>query len=192
MSFQHIVETPAPATESVALVRAAQRGDRTAFGQLYSKYAGMVYSIAASRMVFSDANDVVQETFLRALRQLRRLRDPGAFGGWLGAIARNVIVDIQRRGRGSAELVDEPVHRETQRDEAEARAAMRANRSLPQAYREPLMMRLVEGMTGPEIAERTGLTPASVRVNRHRGMNMLRQRLESGRGRTMHERRKAG
>ena len=51
-------------------------------------------------------------------------------------------------------------------------------RSLPEAYRETLVLRLVEGMTGPEIAERTGLTPASVRVNLHRGMKMLREKLE--------------
>jgi RNA polymerase sigma-70 factor (ECF subfamily) len=48
---------------------------------------------------------------------------------------------------------------------------------LPDAYREPLMLRLVEGMTGAEIAERTGLTAASVRVNLHRGMKLLRDKL---------------
>ena len=50
-------------------------------------------------------------------------------------------------------------------------------RSLPEAYRETLVLRLVEGMTGPEIAERTGLTAASVRVNLHRGMKQLREKL---------------
>jgi RNA polymerase sigma-70 factor (ECF subfamily) len=40
-----------------------------------------------------------------------------------------------------------------------------------------LLLRLIEGMTGPEIAERTGLTPGSVRVNLHRGMQQLRQKL---------------
>ena len=39
-------------------------------------------------------------------------------------------------------------------------------------------MRLVEGLTGPEIAERTGLTPGSVRVNLHRGIQLLRERLQ--------------
>ena len=51
-------------------------------------------------------------------------------------------------------------------------------RTLPEAYRETLVLRLVEGMTGPEIAERTGLTAASVRVNLHRGMKLLREKLE--------------
>ncbi len=50
-------------------------------------------------------------------------------------------------------------------------------RGLPEAYRETLILRLVEGFTGPEIAERTGLTPGSVRVNLHRGMQMLREKL---------------
>ena len=48
-------------------------------------------------------------------------------------------------------------------------------RGLPEAYRETLIMRLVEGMTGPEIAKVTGLTPQSVRVNLCRGMKMLRE-----------------
>ena len=63
-------------------------------------------------------------------------------------------------------------------EEAEARAALEAIRSLPEAYRETLILRLVEGMTGVEIAERTGLTHGSVRVNLHRGLKVLRERLE--------------
>ena len=62
-------------------------------------------------------------------------------------------------------------------DDAEAAEALEAIRALPDAYRETLMMRLVEGMTGPEIAQRTGLTEGSVRVNLHRGLKMLRDRL---------------
>ena len=55
--------------------------------------------------------------------------------------------------------------------------------SLPAAYRETLVLRLVEGMTGEEIAEQTGLTSGSVRVNLHRGMKRLREALERQRGR---------
>ena len=60
----------------------------------------------------------------------------------------------------------------------EARRLLAIVRTLPDAYRETLVLRLVEGLTGPEIAERTGLTPASVRVNLHRGMKLLREKLE--------------
>lgn len=166
-----------PRRDTAALVRAAQQGDRSAFGQLYAQYAGMVHAIALTRVSFDEAGDVVQESFVRALTQLGRLRDVNAFGGWLAAIARNVIVDVHRLAGGQEEIVEEPAHRETQHDDLEAGRALQAIRSLPPAYREPLMMRLVQGMTGPEIAEQTGLTPASVRVNLHRGMKLLRQRL---------------
>jgi len=53
-------------------------------------------------------------------------------------------------------------------------------RRLPEAYRETLVMRFVEGLTGPEIAELTGLTPGSVRVNLRRGVELLRARLKGG------------
>jgi RNA polymerase sigma-70 factor (ECF subfamily) len=62
-------------------------------------------------------------------------------------------------------------------DRTEALAVLDVIRTLPEAYRETLVLRLVEGMTGPEIAARTGLTAASVRVNLHRGMKQLRERL---------------
>ena len=52
-------------------------------------------------------------------------------------------------------------------------------RTLPEAYRETLAMRLVEGMTGPEIARATGLTHGSVRVNLSRGMERLREALRA-------------
>ncbi|HZP47358.1 MAG TPA: sigma-70 family RNA polymerase sigma factor [Vicinamibacterales bacterium] len=171
-SLEHVVDTG-------ALVRAAQGGDRAAFGELYALYAGMVHSIALARLGADDAADVVQEAFLRALRQLRRLRDVNAFGGWLAAIARNVIRDVQRLGCRRADADVEPAHRDTQHEDMQARTALRAIRALPAVYREPLLMRLVEGMTGPEIAHRTGLTPGSVRVNLHRGMKLLRRRLEA-------------
>jgi RNA polymerase sigma-70 factor (ECF subfamily) len=60
----------------------------------------------------------------------------------------------------------------------EALAVLALIRTLPEAYRDTLVLRLVEGLTGPEIAERTGLTPASVRVNLHRGMKLLREKLQ--------------
>ena len=61
--------------------------------------------------------------------------------------------------------------------ESETMEVLDVIRKLPDAYRETLLMRLVEGMSGAEIAERSGLTPASVRVNLHRGMKLLRERL---------------
>jgi RNA polymerase sigma-70 factor (ECF subfamily) len=84
-------------------------------------------------------------------------------------------MDFHRRSRETVEVTDDL--RSTDRSNSKAKEILELIRGLPEAYRETLVLRLVEGMTGPEIAERTGLTPASVRVNLHRGMKQLREKL---------------
>jgi RNA polymerase sigma-70 factor (ECF subfamily) len=157
------------------LVSQACGGDRAAFAALHERHAGMVHAILLARVPARDAEDLVQDVFLRALRQLGSLREPMAFGGWLARIARNRAIDYHRRRHDSAQLPDDLGHEAL--PTAEAREALAAVRALPEAYAETLLMRLMEGMTGAEIAARTGLTPGSVRVNLHRGMALLRKRL---------------
>lgn len=162
-------------SEDARLVAAARQGDRTAFGRLYERHARLVHGVLLAHVPFQEVDDLVQDVFLAALRGLASLRDPAAFAGWLLAIARNRANDVHRRSRILEELPEETTGRDPGR--YEARTALEAIRSLPEAYRETLTLRLVEGMTGPEIATRTGLTHASVRVNLHRGMKQLRQKL---------------
>ena len=159
------------------LVRAAVAGDRAAFGELYERYARMVHAILLARVPHGDAEDLVQDVFLSAMRQLRGLRDADGFRGWLGAIARNKAMDYYRASRQTAPIEDAPPQHAAAN--SDAFLVLGRIRSLPDAYRETLIMRLVEGMTGPEIAERTGLTSESVRVNLCRGMKMLRDLLEA-------------
>lgn len=167
-------------TEEVLLVRASRDGDRSAFGRLYTRYRRMVHAIVLARVPPAEADDLVQEVFLSAMRQLQALRDERAFGGWLASIARNGAVGWRRRSVEQQELEEMP-SAATQENDVAAHRALAAIRGLPEAYRETLTMRLVEGMTGPEIAARTGLTHDSVRVNLHRGMKMLRDALEGSR-----------
>ena len=167
-----------PAVEKppeVLLVERVRSGDRDAFGNLYDLYAPMVHGILLARVPCDDVDDLVQDVFLLAFKRIHTLREPGAFGGWLAMIARNRAVDFHRRKRETEELPENLGVRESV--DTEALEALHLIRTLPDAYRETLILRLVEGMTGPEIAERTGLTPASVRVNLHRGMKLLRERL---------------
>lgn len=158
-------------------VRAARDGDPSAFERLYARYRRMVHAIVLSRVPPRDADDLVQDVFLTAMQKLGALRDESAFAGWLATIARNRAIGSHR---GAVELValDEHVLRGAQEEESEARRVLAAIQSLPDAYRETLLMRLVEGMTGPEIARQTGLTEGSVRVNLHRGMKLLREALQ--------------
>jgi RNA polymerase sigma-70 factor, ECF subfamily len=172
--------------EDEELVRAAQRGDRSAFGVLYVRYARMVHGILLGRVPAGAVEDLVQDVFLKAMPRVGSLRDAGHFGGWLAAIARNRAVDFFRQANPSQESFEDTGEVESQNrksdgaDKTEAESVLAAIRRLPEAYRETLILRLVEGMTGPEIATRTGLTHGSVRVNLHRGMQQLRMLLEGG------------
>src|SRR4029077_1723519 len=171
------------AREEDSLVRAAREGDRDAFERLYDRYARMVHGILLARVPPREVDDLVQEVFLQALRQLHALRDVSRFGAWLGTITRNRANDYFRKAipdEKVTEPVDENHGDERSNDHAaeqEAAIILEVVRRLPEAYREPLILRLVEGMTGPEIAARTGLTHGSVRVNLCRGMQMLREQL---------------
>ncbi|MFN2455453.1 MAG: RNA polymerase sigma factor [Pyrinomonadaceae bacterium] len=161
--------------DAASLVAAARAGDNEAFGKLYDLYAPMVHGLLLARVPYAEAADLVQDVFVQAFKSLRGLREDGAFGGWLAMIARNRATDFHRRSRAIEELTARIAHRAA--PETEAREALALIAALPQAYRETLILRFVEGMTGPEIAARTGLTHASVRVNLSRGMKMLRGKL---------------
>lgn len=178
----------APANESFAdasgsgsavverLVRSATSGDRQAFDGLYQIYAPLVHGVLLARVPYGEVSDLAQDVFLVAFRKLGSLRDCARFGPWLAMIARNRATDFHRRRRETEDL-SEGIAQVFAPPTAEAEEALEMIRSLPEAYRETLVLRLVEGMTGPEIAERTGLQPESVRVNLHRGMKLLREKL---------------
>lgn len=177
MADGHTVKSPPPG-DTTALVEAAQCGDRAAFAELYVRYGRMVHGILTARIPSGDVDDLLQDVFLHAMRQLGTLRDASAFGGWIAVIARNRGSDHLRRARLTEPLDDVAGVAPDGTAALDAQAVLRVLRTLPEAYRETLVLRLIEGMTGPEIAAATGLTPASVRVNLHRGMKQLRERLE--------------
>ena len=157
------------------LVRSAQEGDRAAFAELYRRHTRGIHGILLARVAATDVDDLVQDVFMQAMQRLKTLHDPCSFAAWLAAIARNRAADHWRRRPVHVELpgdLSTPA-----RDRTDALAALAAIRGLPDAYRETLTLRLVEGLTGPEIARCTGLTEGSVRVNLHRGMKELRERL---------------
>ncbi len=157
------------------LVLAARAGSPIAFTTLYVRFHRAVHAVALARVAPGDAADVVQDVFADAWQKLPALREPDAFAGWLMTMARHRAIDVARRRRpvdGGPEPTVAPTPR------AEAMAALAAIRALPETYRETLIMRLIEGLTGPEIAERTGMTPDSVRVHLSRGLKLLRRRLD--------------
>jgi RNA polymerase sigma-70 factor, ECF subfamily len=166
---------PRETANEVVLVKAVLEGDRDGFGRLYDLYAPLVHGILLARVPRAEVDDLVQDIFLHAFKKLHTLRDWAAFGPWIAMIARNRAMDFHRRSRETVEITEDV--RSSDSSESRAAEILELIRNLPDAYRETLVLRLVEGMTGPEIATRTGLTPASVRVNLHRGMKLLREKL---------------
>lgn len=159
-------------------MRDAQAGDRNAFGELHHRYRRSIRGIILARAPIDVVDDLVQDVFAAALTRIDQVREPEAFPGWLAQIARRKSTDLHRR---RAVRTTQPLPPEIPSHDspyAEAKAMLEQIQALPSTYSEPLILRLVEGMTGPEIAERLGLSPSYVRVNLHRGLKMLRERLE--------------
>jgi RNA polymerase sigma-70 factor (ECF subfamily) len=170
---------PPSGTVADAIAR-AKDGDNEAFAVVFERFAAMVHGVLLARVPRQDAEDLVQEVFETALVKLQGLRDPAALGPWLAAIARNRATDARRsasRRRTEPLQDDVPDGAASPSASAEAGHVLAILQELPLAYRETLVLRLVEGMSGPEIAAQVGMTADSVRVNLHRGMKLLKERL---------------
>lgn len=167
------------------LVQRARLGDRAAFGALYARFARVVHGLLLAHGAGAEADDLTQDVFMLAFERLPGLREPAAFPGWLCAAARRRALDHARAVRRRPAPTDPPEPAGAERPPAEtaslrdgAARALACIAALPVAYRETLVLRLVEGLSGPEIADRTGLTHGSVRVNLTRGMALLRPLLQ--------------
>ncbi len=162
--------------EEAMLVERVCSGDKSAFDEFYKKLSPMVHGIVLARVPRDEVDDIVQDVFISAYEKLHTLRDKNAVSPWIARIARNRSVEFYRRRKPTVELSENLSHNGG-KTKNEASEILDTIRSMPDAYKETLILRLVEGMTGSEIAELTGLKHESVRVNLHRGMKMLRKQL---------------
>ena len=172
-----VLAEPTTASDVSRWVGEARKGSQQAFTHLHRRFAALVHGILLGRFRPAVADELTQECFAIAFAQIGQLIDERKFGAWIAMIARRVrpkesTREIPHDGAPDIESGDSRPD-----DKAEAEALLRTISGLPEAYRETLMFRLVEGLSGSEIAELTGLTPASVRVNLHRGMQKLREAL---------------
>src|SRR5260370_37407355 len=90
-----------------SLVLAARDGDRGAFGRLYERYARMVHGILLARVPMGEVDDLVQDVFVKAMRQVDNLRDVACFGGWLATGTRKRANDYHRRAVGPGEFAEQ-------------------------------------------------------------------------------------
>lgn len=183
----------ASGTSEAELVRRARAGEAQAFETLIGMHAARVHRMLV-RVLGNpiDAEDVLQETFIKAWRALPRFRGEAQLSTWLYRIAMNeasrhrsararhqalplddTVVEVADIGPGPPALAES----------AELRALLELFiRELPQPYREAVVLRDVEGLTNEEAADVLGLDIRNFKSRLHRGRMALRQRLETVHG----------
>jgi RNA polymerase sigma-70 factor (ECF subfamily) len=169
------------------IVRRALGGDGAAFHQIVILYGRRLYAVAYGvAQDAAEAEDVVQETFLKAYAQRGMIRDPEKFPAWLYQTARNRALDLARKHRprllGDGEPMFEDIADEGARcpsanlDESERNGAVhRLLRTLPENHRVAITLRFMEGMDYREIEETMGISPGTVRGILARAMKTLRK-----------------
>lgn len=170
------------------LVRAAQRGDLDAFGDLVRRHELQVYRVAL-RMLGSpaDAEDAAQESLVKAWRSIGRFRQGSAFGTWLYRIVTNHCLNVIAARRPTVEWDDDRAagHGLDPADQVQQRAEMQALKrsiaGLPAEQRAALVLREFEGLAYEEVAEILGITLAAVKGRIHRARLAVAQDLEDQR-----------
>jgi len=178
------------AADDERLVLATLGGDVPSFGVLVERHWRIVFAMALSRVRNpAEAEDVAQESFLKAYSQLHTLKDPTRFMGWLNKIAHQQCTNAIRRrlrhkaamDRESAEPVDlEAIVGYSSNpglNEAQIRFVRETTGALPERLRELIIMRFMTGLSAVEIAEQLGKRPGTVRVSLHRAYKILRRNL---------------
>jgi RNA polymerase sigma-70 factor (ECF subfamily) len=177
-------------TTDTELIASALGGDLTAFGILTQRYWSLAVALSLSRLDHAaDAEDVAQESFIKAHTKLASLRDPSRFAGWLSRIVVQQCVDVhrqrQRRQRALGQQVDPelaldhlPVFSSNPGLNAQQIHFVRQTLSkLPDKLRQPILLRFVGGLSAVDIAQQLGKRPGTIRVWLHRAYRILRQEL---------------
>jgi RNA polymerase sigma-70 factor (ECF subfamily) len=171
--------------EERAWVEAARRGDEDAFSQIFFRYQGALYNLAQHLVGNPDeAEDVVQQAFIKAFRALRTMRDPGSLGPWLRRILFTTGLDHLRRRKRRAELPldDRLRHRLSSAYDPERETVLherqelvhRALQRMSPRYRAYILLREFEGLSYDEIGQVTGEPLTTVRVALFRAREQLR------------------
>ncbi len=167
------------------LIRRAQNGDVGAFGDLVRSHYHGLFAFASRHVSEFDAEEVVQETFLKAFGGIRTLRVATRFGQWLHAICRNQIVDSIRT---AAATVDDDVESFSDRacggaenvHEVGSAALLDAVMRLGTRHRDVIRLRYVDGLSLRRIGSILGVREALVKSRLHEAREVLRRLLPNG------------
>jgi len=174
------------------LVRKSQEDNERAFGELVSRYESKVYSLAL-KMVRNpeDAEDVLQDTFLRAYRGIKSFKGNSTFSTWIYRITANSALMRLRKRQLPTVSIDDADEREAPINIAdwapgpveqilnqETQAAMtEAIEALPPEFRQVFVLRDIEELSNAEVAEILDLSVAAVKSRLHRARLKVRNRL---------------
>jgi len=185
----HPVSPDGPDDEDRNLALRAGKGDAAAFGALYDRYVGAVYRYVFYRVRNdADAEDLVSDVFMRALRAIPRYEPRVAFLAWLYRIARNAVIDRARRSRVQISFEDALAHPNVDQvvepdatilalsDKEAVRGALAKLTPLQQ---EVIVLRFVEGYSTLEIANLVGKREGTVRGIQFRALEALRALIPS-------------
>ena len=177
---------PATALNDTELVAASLSGNRDAFGQIVARYQSLVCSLAYSATgSLTHSEDLAQETFVIAWKQLKQLREPGKLSSWLCGIARNLINNwLRRQGREpshAGETLDavsdshaaEPSPHEHTISREEEVILWRSLERIPETYREPLVLFYREHQSVESVAAALELSEDAVKQRLSRGRKLL-------------------
>ncbi|WHZ18271.1 MAG: RNA polymerase ECF-type sigma factor [Rhodanobacteraceae bacterium] len=162
------------------LIEAARAGDESALERLLSECQPDLRRIARGECASAaDAEDAVQESLWLVYRRIGALRTVGSFGAWLFSIVRRECQRLMRRMRGQVALPDDDHRIFAYYTRPDLRLDLAAAiQSLPDKYREAIVLRDFEENTITEIAEALRLTRAAVKSRIHRGREMIREYLQ--------------
>jgi len=172
------------------LVHKSLTGNREAFGLIVARYQSLVCSLAFSATgSLSQSEDLAQETFVTAWRQLRNLREPEKLRSWLCRIARNLTYDaLRQQGREPSHRADslaevaespapEPLPTEQAISNEEQTILWRSLEKIPEIYREPLVLFYREHQSIEAVAQNLELSEDAVKQRLSRGRKMLHEQV---------------
>lgn len=177
-------------------IHAVRSGELDRFRELIERYEGQVYAVAWSRLGDASlAEEVVQESFIKAYRYLGWLRDPSRFGAWLTRIARGLAInfgirhrrELNRRERWALDPSRLASHDGTPPEpSAVSDGALReALADLSATHRECLVLHYLEGHSIQDAAQALGITGGAFKVRLHRARAALRESIEAHLGESL-------
>jgi RNA polymerase sigma-70 factor (ECF subfamily) len=170
-----------------ALVEAAQNGDGAAFRQLYDHYLPLIYARVRALVPRAHAEDVTQEVVLSVARSIRSYRGRSSFSTWVYSILKRRVADYYRHAARQVPQVPladgcEAPTEDKQTESDETFIVRQVFLALPEAQREVILLRLVEGLSFQEVGSRLGIEIGAAKMRFYRAIAACRERLEETAG----------